>query len=267
MMAVMQAKDDDARFYSWRIGRWMAEMTAWKGCGCLMELSLTDFQLRNRMAFFGGGVNSKMSGEGRLTFLRMNFRSRAGAPFQGHDLEVCEPSRTAWPRFGAHFGQRRVLQDACRARCGCAACLCGLQPAARALRCGRGAARLSPRGRCGGTRQRLWVPSASGLSMGPVCTWRIVRRTVLVLPPNERPGACASVQAHLAAPPLALPLPRPGQARWNGLTADPAPLDLLACNRTDAPPCALGDSGVCRWAACAVRTRSQLYLFGAAKRF
>ena len=138
----------------------------------------------------------------------------------------------------SEFGQRRALQDACGARCGCAACLRGLQPAARSLRCARGAARLRPRGRCGRTRPRLRAPSPSGLSVRPVRTRRIVRRIVLVLPPVAQPGACASALAQLAAPPSDLRLAPartgPRTRPWTcspATTHAPARGPLCACAR------------------------------------
>jgi hypothetical protein len=262
-----KVKDDDARFGTWRIGRWMAEMTAKWGCGCLMELLPLDFLLRYRMAFFCGGVDVKISGMRRLTLVCFHCHSRAGAPFQGHDLEVREPTRR---RIGAEDDQRRGLQDACRARRGCAACPCGLQPAVRALRCWRSGACLSSRGRCSCTRQRLRAPFASGLSTRAARTRRIVRRIVLVLLPNERPGACASAQAQLAAPPLALPLCRPGQALdWPGRRARALGLPCLQLHQSPSSRATLCSQRqrACRWAACAAWLRSQLHLLSAAKRF
>lgn len=242
-------KEDDARFHSWRSGPLMAGIGARKGCGCLMELLLLDFPLRDRKAFFlSEGVDLEISVMGRLTLVCEYFSSRAGASFQGHDLEVREPTRAAWRRFGRIADdQRRALQDACGARRGCATWSYGLQPAARALRCGRGASRLSTRGRCGSTRQRLRAPCASSRSMGPAhledCEAHRASAPARWMAWSLRFGASTYDRASSMSPPA---LPRPGPGCWKGLKADPAPLDLLACHRTNAPargpPCALGDS-------------------------
>ena len=232
MMAMAKAKDDDARFNFWAIDHGMAKMTSRKGCGCLMELPLRDFLLRDRAAFFCGGVDFRISGMRRLTLVCDDFLSRAGASYQGHDLEACETARAAARWLEVEIDdQRRVPQDACGTRRGCAARLYGLRPAARTLRCGRGAARLSFRS----TRQSLRATCASGRSAGPAhpedCEAHRARA-----PARGWPGACAwsllcfgasTIDRASNRSPLALP--RPGSARWNGLNAEPAPLDLLAC--------------------------------------
>jgi len=175
------------------------------------------FLRRSRLAGFRG----EKINFGVLTISFASRRSFSRSRFGGSRTDP-DCMDAVW----SEFGQRRALQDACGARCGCAACPRGLQPAARSLRCARGAARLRPRGRCGRTRPRLRAPSPSGLSVRPVRTRRIARRIVLVLPPVAQPGACASALAHLAAPPSDLRL---APARTGPLDA---PLDLLACNHT-----------------------------------
>ena len=191
------------------------------------------FLLRDRMVFFCGGVDFRISVMRRLTLVCDEFPSRAGASDQGHDLEVRESARAASRRFGVEIdAQRRVPQDACGTRRGCAACPYGLQPAARTLRCGRGAARLSFRG----MRQSLMASYTGSCSMGLAhsedCEAHRARA-----PARGWPGACTwspctgfgASTTDRASNRSPLALPRPGVACWNGLAADPAPLDPLAC--------------------------------------